>query len=142
MAHALGVEVRLKDGTIYVEAFFHDDSPAKNAPLTFENELGSKVFSGNTNKEGKLQLPAFPPGKYKLIVDDGTGHRASTLIVIPETSPNADSTNQLISTNSTREKFTQVPWINIFIGLFVIAFLGIVGNWLNKKATRVSKAKE
>ena len=45
LAHAMGVEVRLKNNQILIETFFHDNSPAPGSLVTIENEAGEKILS-------------------------------------------------------------------------------------------------
>jgi len=131
LAHAMGVEVRLKNNQIYIETFFHDDSPASNALVTMENEAGEKIVSEKTDKEGKLQAPAPLPGKYKILVNDGAGHLSSTPLIIPKLNP-ADTNNQniLVSKSPDRNQFIQTPWLGIVVGLATIAALGFIASRL------------
>ncbi|MBY0325452.1 MAG: carboxypeptidase regulatory-like domain-containing protein [Planctomycetia bacterium] len=131
LAHAMGVEVRLKNNQIYIETFFHDDSPASNALVTIENEAGEKILSEKTDKEGKLQAPAPLPGKYKILVNDGAGHLSSTPLIIPKLNP-ADTNNQniLVSKSPDRNQFIQTPWLGIVVGLATIAALGFIASRL------------
>lgn len=130
-AHAMGVEVRLKNNQIHIEAFFHDDSPASNAFVTIENEVGEKILSEKTNKEGKLRAPVPPPGKYKILVNDGAGHLSSTPLIIPKLNP-ADTNNQniLVSKSPDRNQFIQTPWLGLVVGLVTIAALGFIASRL------------
>jgi len=127
----MGVEVRLKNNQIYIETFFHDDSPASNALVTIENEAGEKILSEKTDKEGKLQAPTPLPGKYKILVNDGAGHLSSTPLIIPKLNP-ADTNNQniLVSKSPDRNQFIQTPWLGIVVGLATIAALGFIASRL------------
>ncbi len=131
LAHAMGVEVRLKNNQIYIETFFHDDSPASNALVTIENEAGEKILSEKTDKEGKLQAPVPLPGKYKILVNDGAGHLSSTPLIIPKLNP-ADTKNQniLVSKSPDRNQFLQTHWLGIVVGLATIAALGFIASRL------------
>lgn len=134
LAHAMGIEARLRNNQIFIEAFFHDDSPASGALVTIENEAGEKILSEKTDKEGKLQAPAPSPGKYKIIVNDGAGHLSSTPLIIPKLNP-ADTNNQnlLISKSPDRNQFIQTPWLGIVVGLATIAALGFITSRLYQK---------
>lgn len=133
-AHAMGVEVRLKNNQIHIEAFFHDDSPASGSLVTIEDETGNKILSSKTDKEGKLQVPAPPPGKYKIKVNDDAGHLASSSLIIPMIDP-SDVTKQniLISKSPDREKFTQTPWLGVTLGLVTIVVFGFIASRLYQK---------
>ena len=131
LAHAMGVEVRLKNNQIYIEVFFHDNSPASGALVTIENEAGEKIISEKSDKEGKLQVPAPLSGKYKILVNDGAGHVSSTPMIIPKKNP-AETNNQnlLISKSPDRNQFIQTPWLGIAVGLATIAVLGFIASRL------------
>ena len=133
-AHAMGVEVRLKNNQIHIEAFFHDDSPASGSLVTIEDGAGNKILSSKTDKEGKLQVPAPPPGKYKIKVNDDAGHLASSSLIIPMIDP-SDVTKQniLISKSPDREKFTQTPWLGVTLGLVTIVVFGFIASGLYQK---------
>jgi len=127
----MGVEVRLKNNQIHIEVFFHDDSPAPGSLVTIENELGEKILSEKTDKEGKLQTPTPLPGKYKILVNDGAGHVSSTSIIIPKTnSAETNNENLLISKSPDRNQFIQTPWLGIAVGLATIAVLGFIASRL------------
>lgn len=127
LAHAMGVEVRLRNNQIYIETFFHDDSPASNALVTIENEAGEKILSEKTDKEGKLQAPAPLPGKYKILVNDGAGHLSSTPFFIPKINPSeTNNQNLLVSKSPDRDQFIQTPWLGLALGLAIIAILGLI----------------
>lgn len=127
----MGVEVRLKNNQILIEVFFHDNSPAPGSLVTIENEAGEKILSEKTDKEGKLQAPVPPPGKYKILVNDGAGHLSSTPLIIPKLNP-ADTNNQniLVSKSPDRNQFIQTPWLGIVVGLATIAALGFIASRL------------
>ena len=131
LAHAMGVEVRLKNNQIHIEVFFHDNSPAPGSLVTIENEAGEKILSEKTDKEGKLQAPTPLPGKYKILVNDGAGHLSSTPLIIPKLNP-ADTNNQniLVSKSPDRNQFIQTPWLGIAVGLATIAVLGFIASRL------------
>lgn len=130
-AHAMGVEARLKNNQIHIEVFFHDNSPASGSFVTIENEAGEKILSEKSDKEGKLQVPAPLPGKYKILVNDGAGHLSSTPMIIPKTNPaETHNENLLISKSPDRNQFIQTPWLGIAFGLATIAALGFIASRL------------
>jgi len=131
LAHAMGVEVRLKNNQIHIEVFFHDDSPAPGSLVTIENESGEKILSEKTDKEGKLHAPTPLPGKYKILVNDGEGHLSSTPMIIPKINPTeTNNENLLISKSPARNQFIQTPWLGMVVGLATIAALGFIASRL------------
>ena len=125
-AHALGVEAKLKDGKVAIEAYYDDDSPAIKAKVQVLQGKDNVVATGITDDKGRWTFDAPPAGKYQVIVDAGAGHKAETTLTIPAaaltdvaTSPAAPS----ISAGPSREEFTRIPWLKIGLGLAAIAIL-------------------
>ena len=149
-AHALGAEAKLKDGTVYVEAFFDDDSAAIDAKIHVEDEAKKVVAEGRTDKKGRWSFPAPAAGKYRVIVDAGAGHRASVGLTIPgvaaTTAPSAPPPDQkkaeeLVVSDGTRSEFTGIPWLKVAIGLGVVSLVGIAAALsLRKPNTQVKEA--
>lgn len=83
-AHALDAEAKLKNGVVRVEAFFDDDTPAERASVTVTDAGGKVIAEGKTDERGVWSFPAPPPGKYKMVVDAGAGHRKVKDLTIPE----------------------------------------------------------
>ena len=65
LAHAMGVEVRLKNNQIHIEVFFHDDSPAPGSLVTIENEAGEKILSEKTPKPQNPKTPTSIKWNFK-----------------------------------------------------------------------------
>jgi len=87
LAHAVGVEAKLKDGKVNVEAFFDDDTPAQEAKIIVTDADGKTVAEGKTDKTGRWSFPAPAAGKYKVVVEAGPGHRATTTLTVPAPAP-------------------------------------------------------
>ncbi len=81
-AHAVGVSAKLKEGKVVVEAYFDDDTPAVDAKITVTDLAGMMVAEGKTDAKGVWSFPPPSPGKYRVAVDAGAGHRASDTITI------------------------------------------------------------
>ncbi len=122
-AHALGVQAKLKDGKILVEAYYDDDSPAIKTKIQImkgKEEIASRV----TDEKGLCTFDAPAPGKYEIHADAGAGHRASTTITIPGATPTTEQKKETpISSGATREEFTGTPWLKIGIGISAIGVL-------------------
>lgn len=154
-AHALGAEAKLKDGKVYVEAFFDDDSPAVDAKVHVEDEAKKTVVEGRTDKKGHWSFPSPPAGKYRVIVDAGAGHRASVGMNIPGVPPakaepaaetktpsiddNKESSEVVVSEGARRAEFTGIPWLKIGIGFGVLGLLGLIAPIAIRKARRAKE---
>ncbi len=120
-AHALGVDCKLKDGKVHVEAFYDDDSAAHDAKVQVLDATEKVVAKGMTDKKGLWSFDAPEPGKYVVHVDAGAGHRAKKTIEIPTAAPRA--TDETVSVGATRAEFTSFPWLKVGIGLGAIGTL-------------------
>jgi len=120
-AHALGVECRLRQGKVEVEAYYSDDTPAPGAEVSVRDEKDKEIAAGQTDREGRWSFAAPPPGKYQVVVEAGAGHRARTQITIPVSAADA----LRISAGPPRGDFTRFPWLKLMIGIGAIAFFGI-----------------
>ncbi|HEY1380558.1 MAG TPA: carboxypeptidase-like regulatory domain-containing protein [Gemmataceae bacterium] len=122
-AHALGAEAKLRGGRVEVEAYFSDNTPARDARVTVRDAADATIAEGRTDAEGRWSFPAPPPGRYAVVVDAGAGHRTRPIAVtIPGEPPAADVT---VSEGPRREEFTQFPWGRVALGLGIIAALAL-----------------
>jgi hypothetical protein len=137
-AHDLGAQAKLHAGQVTLEAYYDDDTAASEAKVRVTDRSGNAVQTGTTNDKGLWIFPAPPPGKYRVVVDAGGGHRASIELIIPEgtstgagepaTIPPAEP-KQTISSGPPREQFTQFPWLRLLMGLSVVAGLAWLTRW-------------
>jgi hypothetical protein len=143
-AHGIGIEAKLKGGTVVVEAFYDDDTSAPGAAVTVEDDAKKVVVEGKTDAQGKWSFPAPKPGKYTVRVNAGDGHIARTTITIPpnETAPPTESGEQgkgadvgiTISEGPTRSQFTgPMRWVMAAVGLALIATLTLLAGWISRR---------
>jgi nickel transport protein len=123
-AHALGAEVKLRGNRVEVEAYYSDDTPARDALVTVHNGADQVIAEGRTDDRGRWQFPAPPVGRYTVVVDAGAGHRKSINIDIP----NQTADGETVSDGPPREEFTRFPWVRVALGLAIIAALA--AGWL------------
>lgn len=142
-AHAVGAEARLKNGKVMIEAFYDDDTPVADAKVVITNPDGKLTAEGKTDKEGKCSFEAPLPGKYKVIVDAGAGHRATVGLTIPITVPPqtsesgsvANSTGTVLSPTNDEVIVSEGPTRSEFTGWRRLAWAvaGVVilggGSW-------------
>jgi nickel transport protein len=125
-AHALGVSATVRGKVVEVEAYYSDDTPARDAHVTVHDHAGNLWTEGRTDELGKWAFALQRPGPYEIVVDAGAGHRQAKSIVVPAvlppgpTGPTADG--------PSRAEFTQFPWLRLAFGLTIIAALAAV--WL------------
>jgi nickel transport protein len=112
-AHAIGAEARIVDGRVMIEAYFSDNTPARNAQVTIRNG-DQTVAEGRTDDDGRCSFPAIAPGNYEVDVDAGVGHRTKIELVVPA------GEAPVTSSGPSREEFTRTPWLRIGLGIVVI----------------------
>jgi hypothetical protein len=120
-AHAVGVSCTLRGDKVEVEAYYDDDSPVIKGKVQVSNAAEEIVASGYTDEKGRWVFAKPAPGAYTVHLDAGAGHRAKAPLSVPgvvnDPTPEEPTTEVV---NSERDKFTQVPWLNILVGLAVI----------------------
>jgi hypothetical protein len=123
-AHALGVQAKLKDGKLHVEVYYDDNSPAIKATIKVMKGK-DEIKTGVTDADGHWSFEAPDAGKYEIHADAGAGHNAKTTLTIPGAVAGIDEnkTSVIIGDSPTREEFTRTPWLEIAIGVGVIAML-------------------
>lgn len=81
-AHGLNLSVTAYEQAVAGRASFADGSPIAEVPVELHAAERSLARS-RTDTEGRFAFPAPPaPGVYRIIVDDGLGHRAAVRIEI------------------------------------------------------------
>ncbi len=125
-AHGLGMEAKLKGDKIRVESFFDDDTPCIDSKVTVEDEEKKVLLEGKTDAAGAWEFPIPKPGKYRIIIDGGDGHKARRWLTIPEAEVIADSAT--VSDGPTRSEttgWTRYLWAAAGIIAICLVTLGI-----------------
>jgi hypothetical protein len=123
-AHALGAECKVRGDQLEIEAYFDDDTPAERARVRILDNDGREVATGRTDDKGVFRLATPAAGRYRVVVDAGSGHRAQVTVTIASNT----SSPVTVSEGPTREEFTRMPWFYVGLGLLLIA--GITSGWL------------
>jgi nickel transport protein len=148
LAHKLGAECKLNGGRVELEAFYDDDTPARNARVAVIDEGKNNIAEGRTDDKGVWSFEAPKPGTYQVTVDAGAGHRTRVKFTVPAEksaapppgsgSPGTASPTgekppaqqapgpQTISEGPTRAETTRFPLARVGLGLGIIAALGLV----------------
>ena len=132
-AHAVGIDVKLLDGKVTIEAYYDDDTPAPDAKVSVFDAANVRISEGKTDTHGVWTFDAPPPGKYEVRVNAGAGHTAKTTFTIPPVAVAAS-----IVDGPDRAAFTgPMRWVMAAIGLAAIGSLTFVARWVSrrKKAT-------
>ena len=138
LPHALGAEAKLKGDRVEVEAYFSDNTPARDARVTVQDAAEKTVADGRTDDQGRWHFARPAAGKYSVIVDAGDGHRARIAVTIrtgetgtttttTTTAPPGDADcdcctdGVTVSSGPSRAEFTRWPWERVALGLSLIA---------------------
>jgi nickel transport protein len=138
-AHNLGAECKIRGDQLELEAYFDDDTPARNAKVMLKDASDHPVAEGTTDHEGRWSFPMPAAGKYEVIVDLGDGHRHRQWITVPARGAAAGAS--VAGDGPPREEFTRTPWLKIALGLALIALAtgGVYACLRRARAARQSK---
>src|SRR5262245_27201137 len=117
-AHNLGHECKIRGGRVEVEAYFSDDTSAVGASIVVQDASEQTIAQGRTDRDGKWSFELPEPGKYRVIVDAGDGHRSTSFLTVPGKDSEASGSDR-----PTRAEFTRTPWVKLGIGLGLIALV-------------------
>jgi nickel transport protein len=149
-AHALGAECKVRGDRVEVEAYYDDDTPARNARVTVLGAGQETVAQGRTDARGRWTFPIPAAGSYQVVVNAGAGHLTKIQITVPAGSRpaapgaglpggedpdreiSADAAPVVLSEGPSRAAFTRFPWLKVGIGLGVIGVLGLAA-WLARR---------
>jgi hypothetical protein len=154
-AHALGAECKLQGDRVEVEAYYDDDTPARDAQVVVQDAAGKHVAEGRTNDKGMWSFARPDPGRYRVTVDAGAGHRATVTMTVPKAPPdaatrahasndacdccpddasaNGEQAAVRLSEGPGRAEFTRMSWWKIFVGLGAIGGLSLVARWVMRR---------
>jgi hypothetical protein len=124
-AHALGAECKLVGDRVEVEAFYDDDTPAREARVSVRDGHKQAIAEGRTDSQGRWSFARPAAGTYEVVVEAGGGHRAQVQITIPEADAGTPAAPETISTGPTREEFTRFPWPKVALGLAAIGVFSL-----------------
>jgi hypothetical protein len=146
-AHKLGAECTLHAGRVNLEAYYDDNTPARDARVAVEDRAQQRIAEGRTDANGCWSFAAPPPGDYLVMVDAGAGHRTQLHLTLPTdssavaaTAPPDDCTgcddpqSPTVTDGPTRDAFTRIPWMQLGVG---VALLGAIGGgfWIARRIT-------
>jgi nickel transport protein len=117
-AHNLGAECKIRGGRVELEAYFDDDTPARNAKVTLRDASSHVLVEGTTDHDGRWSIPVPKPGNYQVIVDAGDGHRHQQGLTVVDRGAATGST--IAGGGPSRDEFTRTPWLKIALGLALI----------------------
>jgi nickel transport protein len=116
-AHNMGMICKPDGDRVRVEVFFDDETPAQEATVSVMDTNQKSIAQGKTDERGIWMFPNPAPGTYT-ITATSAGHRAAFVLMI------TDSPLELEATSTpSREEMTGTPWVNLGIGLGIIALL-------------------
>lgn len=135
-AHNIDFEWKQVGERVTVEAFFDDDTPAREARVQLLDQDKVVIASGVTDAKGLCTLPARVLGEHDLVVDAGAGHRKERKIRIVAVLPSGPTGEVASQGGANREDATAFPWGRIAIGLAVIGLVG-AAFWWSRQGSRL-----
>jgi len=117
-AHDLRLVSKIDGDQLRIEAFFDDNSPARDATVRVVDMEGRIIAEGKVDERGICNLPVPPQGHYTARVTC-LGHSASRSINVFTGEPPPEP-------EPTRAELTRTPWLRVGIGLGVIAALCVI----------------
>jgi len=135
MAHKMLVDSWLQpDGTVLIEAFFPDGSPAKGTRVEVYRPDGSLYKTLETNSQGQVTLrPIGPQGSWRVVVRGKMGHRAETGFLF---TPSRYKGHPLPQERVSLAHPEGIPWVKIIAGLALIFSLASLFMQLGSKRKR------
>jgi hypothetical protein len=124
-AHGLDALCKFNGDRVELEAYFDDDTPARQADVSVKDAAGQIVAQGQTDAAGHWSFARPVPGVYHVIVDAGAGHRKRMELTIPRDSESSEA-DTAVENPAQRTDFTRRHWPQLAMGLAIIAGLGLV----------------
>ncbi len=81
-AHRMMLEAKV-DGEVKIVVGYEDETPAEGATVRLRNAANVVVAEATTDETGTCTFARPSPGKYLLIAEDDTGHRATLELDLP-----------------------------------------------------------
>jgi nickel transport protein len=120
-AHRMLLTCTAEGDRVRVEVFFDDDTPAQEATVSVADLNQKPIAEGKTDERGVWTFAKPAPGAYT-VKASGIGHSATQALIIA-----GDAAVEAPTTVPPREELTRTPWLNVGIGLGVIAGLCVLG---------------
>lgn len=122
LAHKMLIDALVEeDGTVLVQAFFPDGSPAKNCKVEIFTEEGRLFKEGLTDKEGQFIFrPEGAAGTYKAVATGTMGHKGQVSFEIGKPKAPSEEAEGLGEVKPQKMRLThkeKFPWLEIIAGL-------------------------
>ncbi len=122
LAHKILVDCLVKEeGTVQIEAFFPDGSPAKKVKVEVFRSDGSLFIEGKTDTEGRFFLhPGRPLGPWRVVVTGTMGHAAETQFELTGEVKEKEGPEKAAVSKPEAKRLAHkeaTPWFKIIAGL-------------------------
>jgi len=121
LAHKMMMDAMVNDdGTVLLEAFFPDGSPAKNTKVEVFLPDGSQFVEGTTNADGQfIFTPEKEAGVWKAVATGKMGHKTSAEFEIVAGVSAEEQTESIKEAKPARKRIAHkepIPWNQIISG--------------------------
>ena len=125
VAHGIELEVT-REGTLLRGVVRESRGPAlADMPVSISGSLASPPrLTGKSDAAGRFEFTVDPAAVYRVVVDDGLGHRA--VATVAPTSVTADGASKSSAANAKEG----LPWRAWFVGLGLIGALTACAAWV------------
>jgi nickel transport protein len=120
-AHRMLLTCTVEGDLVRVQVFFDDDTPAQEAAVLVTDSNQKPKAEGKTDEHGAWTFAKPAPGAYT-VKASGVGHSATEALII-----GGNAATEVPTSAPPREELTRTPWLNVGIGLGVIAGLCVLG---------------
>ena len=131
LAHGMGMDVKVKGGTVSMAVYYDDDTPGAGAKVKVFNAAKEVILEGTTDDQGGWSFPAPPPGEYTVRAKTDDGHAAKGAFTIsadpvPAEAPPTDTPSRADFTGPRR-------FIMLGGGLLVLCTLFAGWYWISRR---------
>jgi len=142
-AHGLRLSVSAQGQAIAGEASFADGSPLVEAAVELrgaatvadepvDNTLRDRRLArSRTDARGRFAFPSPGAGEYRIVVDDGLGHRSELRLTLQEDPSGVAATS---ATGAIEAEHRHWPWRQWLSGLgYLLGLFGLAAWWLARR---------
>lgn len=140
-AHGLRLSVTLGNDAITGQATYADGAPLANATVELqpqgERATDAAPARSRTDADGRFAFPSpRKPGEYRVVVDDGLGHRRETSLTLgaawPQPAAQAPTAAPAVT---IEDRYAHAGWPQWLSGLgYLLGVFGLASWWASRRS--------
>lgn len=133
LAHGLRLTITVGNEAIAGQATYADGSPLADAPVELQAQgdrpTGATLARSRTNADGRFAFPSpRHPGEYRVVADDGLGHRRETFLTLGAIGPPAAPARVITDSHAN------AGWQQWLSGLgYLLGVFGLASWWVSRR---------